>query len=93
MGDKLMPDIRINNHGTIAMLIPLSENRSRGPILLSRSPYRSEPSTQKEVPPAKRASIRQKEPVEHLLDSISDAYASKIYRSAMWTARREHTLQ
>jgi hypothetical protein len=62
-------------------------------VLSGRSPGGKQPSKQEEVPPAKRASIRQKEPVEHLFDRVPHAHTSKIYRSAVWTASRKHTLQ
>jgi hypothetical protein len=38
---------------------------------------------------AKRAAIRLKEPVKHLLDGVSDAYTSKVNRPAMRAAGRE----
>jgi hypothetical protein len=49
-----------------------------------------DPSKLKEVTAAQRATVRQNQPVERFLDAVPNAYASKINRSAIWTARREH---
>jgi hypothetical protein len=51
------------------------------------------PSKQEKVPAAKRATLGQDNPVKRFLDGVSDAYTSKIDRSAIWTVRRCHSLQ
>src|ERR1700716_4288243 len=50
------------------------------------------PSKQEKMATTKSASIRPKNPVETSLDGVSHAYTSNLDRSAMWTARGEHSL-
>ena len=52
----------------------------------------SQPPKQEKVAAAKTAAIGQKDPVKSFLDGVSNAYTSKIDRSAMRTARGEHSL-
>jgi hypothetical protein len=49
------------------------------------------PSKQEEMTAAQSAPIRQKNPVDGLLDGVPDAHTSKLDRSAMRTLCREHT--
>jgi len=49
------------------------------------------PSKQEKVAAAQGAPVRQKKPVDGLLDGVPDAYSSKLDRSAMRTFCREHT--
>lgn len=57
---------------------------------LSRLHNGSLPSKQEKVAIAKSAPVRQNDPAESPLYSISAAYASKPDRSAMGAVRREH---
>ena len=58
--------------------------------ILSSAADRSLPSEQKKVTSAQSAPVRQKNPMESLLDGVPDAYASNLDRSAMRTLSREH---
>jgi hypothetical protein len=58
---------------------------------LGGSLYERDSSKQEEVTAAQRATVRQNQPVQRFLDGVPDAYASKINRPAIRTARREHT--
>src|SRR5437762_13134354 len=53
---------------------------------LGGSLFGRQPSKQEEVPAAERATIRQQDPVEIFLDEVSDADASEVNRTAIWTA-------
>jgi hypothetical protein len=48
------------------------------------------PPKQEKVPAAQSAPVRQKNPVNRLLDRVPDAYTSKLDRSAMRTLCSEH---
>lgn len=49
------------------------------------------PSKKEEVAAAESAPVGQKDPVESSLYGVSDAYTSKLDRSAMWTTCREYS--
>lgn len=58
--------------------------------LLGGSLCESDPSKQEKVAAAERATVGKENPVERFLDGVAYAYASKIDRSAIGAARREH---
>jgi hypothetical protein len=62
-------------------------------IGLPEAGFGRHPSEQEEVPAAKGAPVGEKNPVDGSLDGVSGAYASKLDRSAIATAWREHNLE
>jgi len=63
---------------------------AKGAPSLSGPADGSLPTKQEKVAAAQSAPVRQKNPVDRLLDGVPDAYTSKLDRSAMRTLFREH---
>ncbi len=83
---------RVLRAATVRERVLPDRNRDRIQMdsLLRRSLDRHLPSKQEKVAPAKSTPERQTEPQKRFFDAVSDAYASEIDRSTVWTAFREH---
>jgi hypothetical protein len=58
--------------------------------MLSRAFDGGSRAKQEEVAAAKRAAVRQDNPVQGFFQGVADAYAPKLYRFAMRTLWEEH---
>ena len=89
MGFNLLKHILRKNHFARRKFRRVASAESR----LNRPANWDLPSKQEKVPAAKRATLGQDNPVKRFLDGVSDAYTSKIDRSAIWTMCWRHNLQ